>query len=107
MFRLFSRQQPDASAPVADEVRSLADPSDWLLDLFGAVPAQAGVSVTPATAMRPTAVRAAVEAITKVIGGLPPRVYQRGDNGAQDRAIDRPACGLLHGNGRSQGAAHG
>ncbi|GLT01504.1 head HK97 family portal protein [Sphingobium jiangsuense] len=107
MFRLFSRQQPEASAPVADDVRainctaddetrSLASPEDWLLDLFGAIPAQAGVSVTPATAMRSTAVRAAVEAIAEAIGGLPLHVYERGEDGARDRATDHPAYVLLH-----------
>lgn len=96
MFRLFSRQQPEASAPVADETRSLASPEDWLLDLFGSSPAQAGVSVSPHTAMRSTAVRAAVEAIAEAIGGLPLHVYERSEDGARDRATDHPAYSLLH-----------
>ncbi|WP_353641975.1 phage portal protein [Mesorhizobium sp. WSM2239] len=79
----------------ADEVRSLADPAEWLLDLFGATPALSGVAVSPATAMRCTAVRAAVEAISEGIGGLPLHVYER-EGDARERAPDHPAYAVLH-----------
>ncbi|PVE49593.1 phage portal protein [Pararhodobacter aggregans] len=85
-----------ATATVSAEARSLADPAPWLLDLFGAVPASSGVTVSPTTAMRCTPVRAAVEAIAEGIGGLPLHVYRRGQDGARDRASDHPAYALLH-----------
>lgn len=80
---------------IAPEARSLADPAPWLLDLFGATPALSGVTVSPVNAMRCTPVRAAVEAISESIGGLPLHVYQR-DGEARERATDHPAYALLH-----------
>lgn len=80
---------------IAPEARSLADPAPWLLDLFGATPALSGVTVSPVNAMRCTPVRAAVEAISESIGGLPLHVYQR-DGEARERATDHPSYALLH-----------
>lgn len=95
-FDFFRRKQAvQAIAADALEQRSLADPAPWLLDLFGAVPSQSGVTVNPATAMRCTPVRAAVEAISESVGGLPLFVYQR-DGDARERAPDHPAYALLH-----------
>lgn len=97
MRNFFSRpRQQETTADAADEQRSLADPADWLLDLFGASPAQAGIAVTPQTAMRSPAVRAAVEAISEALGGLPLHVYAKGDDGARERATDHTAYALLH-----------
>lgn len=99
MFHFFRQRSADPqlvkSISQAEEVRSLASPDEWLTDIFGATPAQSGVSVTPATAMRCTAVRAAVEAISEAMGGLPMFVYQR-DGDARERAPDHPAYALLH-----------
>lgn len=94
-FDLLRRKPQQPAAAPAGEVRSLADPSAWLLDLFGATPAQSGVSVTPQSAMRCTTVRACVEAIAEAIGGLPLHVYQR-EGEARERATDHPAFALLH-----------
>jgi len=78
------------------EQRSLADhPDAFMFELFGAAPSAAGISITPATAMRCTPVRAAVEAISEAIGGLPVHVYRREDD-ARERAPDHPAYRLLH-----------
>lgn len=90
----FSRKIETTAEP-ADEQRSLADPEPWLLELFGVTPSLAGVTVSPSTAMRSPAVRAAVEAISEAIGGLPLHVYQR-DGEARHRAPDHPAYALLH-----------
>lgn len=78
------------------ESRSLASPSAWLLDLFNVAPASSGMSITPASAMRSTPVRAAVEAISEAVGGLPLHVYERGEDGARNRAAGHPAYALLH-----------
>lgn len=91
----FSSKTTETTAAVAEDVRSLASPEEWLIDLFGAAPALAGVSVTPTTAMRCTAVRAAVEAISEAMGGLPLHVYQR-EGEARERAPEHPAYRLLH-----------
>lgn len=97
MLRLFTRNRyTETTAQAAGEARSLANPDSWLLDLFGSSPAAAGVSVTPANAMRCTAVRAGVEAISEAVGGLPLHVYQRGADGARERAADHPAYAILH-----------
>lgn len=79
----------------ATETRSLAEPSDILIELLGATPVTSGVTVTPSNAMRCTPVRAAVEAISEAVGGLPLHVYERSGD-ARERASDHPAYGLLH-----------
>lgn len=64
--------------------------------MFGSTPSQAGVSVTPTTAMSCPPVRAAVAAIAEGVGGLPCILYRKGEDGSRDRATDRAAYGLLH-----------
>ena len=91
----FFWRKKETTAAEPAETRSLADPAPWLLDLFGAAPALSGVTVSPTTAMRCTPVRAAVEAISESIGGLPLHVYQRNGE-ARVRATDHPAYALLH-----------
>lgn len=70
----------------AAESKSLADPSDELLALFGVVPTSSGVAVTAQSAMRCTAVRAAVQTISEAVGQLPVHVFDRDtkerDNGS-------------------------
>ncbi|WP_407864525.1 phage portal protein [Phyllobacterium phragmitis] len=90
--------QSIAQTDAASEQRSgntLADPAPWLLELFGSAPSLAGVTVSPSTAMRSPAVRAAVEAIAEAIGGLPLFIYQRNGE-ARSRAPEHPAYALLH-----------
>ena len=73
----FNRGKTPASAvksisPADAETRSLADPADWLLEVFGiASPVASGVAVTPRTALSVPAVRAAVELIAGTLGTLP------------------------------------
>lgn len=80
--------------PAPAETKSLANPDDWLRELFGATPSAAGVSVTPASAMRCTAVRRAVAAISEPIGSLPLHVYRR-DGEARERDVGHPVARLL------------
>lgn len=74
--------------------KSLAAPDDWLLDLFGASPTAAGISVSPTTAMRSTAVRRAVQAIAEPVGALPLHVYRR-DGEARERDNEHPVAKVL------------
>jgi len=78
------------------ETRSLANPQQWLMDLFGASPSKAGVSVNARTAMQCTASRAAIQAIAEPLGQLPLHVYVRGEDGSKSRDKDHPVYGLLH-----------
>ncbi len=64
--------------------------------LFGGASSATGLTISATTAMRCTPVRAAVEAISESVGGLPLHLCQRGDDGAWDRAAEHPADGLLH-----------
>lgn len=75
---------------------SLATPDALLLELFGAVPASSGVTVTPHNAMSCAPVRCAVQAISEAIGQLPVHVYSRADDGSKERAPEHPAHRLLH-----------
>lgn len=90
------RRKPQPVQSVAQEARSLADPSDFLLDLFGAIPASAGVVVTAATALRVPAVMAGVKAISEAASILPLNAYRRNDDGSREKDTDAPAFRLLN-----------
>lgn len=95
-----TRQKPEASVQLiaqADEQRSLASPEDWMLQLFGAFPAAAGVVVTPQSALRVPAVAAGVKAISEATGILPLHAYQRAEDGSRERNTDHQSFRLLNG----------
>ena len=94
-FDLFRRKPQPATAAV--EQRSLAAPDDLLLSIFGALPASAGVVVTPATALRVPAVSAGVKAIAEAASILPLNAYRRADDGSREKDTDAPAFRLLNG----------
>lgn len=97
LLSYFKRSKTETSAAHADEQRSLADPGPDLLSVFGlTLGTSSGVSVTPATAMRSTAVRAAVQAISEATGYLPCFLYEKGADDSRERAKDHPAYGLVH-----------
>lgn len=79
------------------KVATLAAPDQFLLDLFGASTTNAGISVSPRTAMSCAPVHAAVRAISEAMGTLPAYIYKRGANGEKQRAPDHPAQRLLDG----------
>ncbi|SEB43529.1 phage portal protein, HK97 family [Nitratireductor aquibiodomus] len=80
----------------ADEQRSLANPEDWLLELFGAVPVASGVSVNPRSALSVPAVRAAVELIAGTASTLPVKVFRHAPNGGKEVAANHSAYSLAH-----------
>lgn len=106
MFRLFNRQYKTetSSSPrlqssavvVNEETRSLADPEDWLSELFGSTPAGAGVTVSPTTAMRAPAVRAAVQAIAEACGQLPLLVIETAAGGLRKPSEGHPLFPILN-----------
>lgn len=96
MFSFFSRKPDEPSASVADEVRSLAEPTAFDFAVFGAVPSLAGVAVNPSTAMRVPAVAAGVKALAEATGILPLPVYRRGEDASRDRDNSHPAYRLLN-----------
>lgn len=82
---------------LAAEVRSLADPSDLLLEVFGLTsPVAAGIAVTPKSALSCPAVRCAVELIAGTIGTLPVKVFQSEDSGSKEVAPDHAASVIVH-----------
>lgn len=94
---VFSRQ-----STVATEERSaaidLVHPSkeqNWA-GLFGIPASASGMSVTPETAMRVSAVHACVAVIAGTIATLPLHLYRRTKNGGKERATDHPLYSLLH-----------
>jgi len=76
--------------------RSLANPSDELLALFGAVPTAAAMSVTPETAMRLPVLYAAVKVLAESVAQLPLILYRRLDDGGKERATDHQLFAILH-----------
>lgn len=93
----FSRSKTETTADAAQETRSLADPTFEDFQIFGVMPTAAGVNVSPSTATRCTAVRAAVAALSEPCGHLPLGVYRRGANGAHEPDLDHPVARLLSG----------
>lgn len=81
---------------MAGEVRSLAEPTEFDFAVFGAVQSLAGVTVTPATALRVPAVAAGVKALAEATGTLPLPVYRRGEDASRDRDNNHPAYRLLN-----------
>lgn len=74
----------------------VSSPEDWLFEAFGATPSAAGIAVSPATAIRCSAVKAAVSSIAEPIGNLPLHVYRRKADGSKERAHDHATYKLLH-----------
>lgn len=89
MLSWFKRSKPE------EQRGQLADPAEWLFELFGVVSSQSGITVGPATAMTCTASRCAIEALSEAIGQLPLHVYRRSGD-ARNRATEHPAYRLLH-----------
>src|SRR5690606_41822611 len=75
--------------------QSIVRPDSWVLDPGWAGPAASGVSVTPSTAMRSTAVYACVRLLAESIASLPLHLYRRLPNGGKERATDHPLYRLL------------
>lgn len=93
MFRtLFSRQtKTETPAPQPVEARALT-----LEDIFGVSEAAAGVTVSPTTAMRAPAVRAAVTAISEACGQLPLVVVETAAGGLRKPAEGHPLHPILN-----------
>ncbi|QTI79016.1 phage portal protein [Roseomonas marmotae] len=68
----------------------------WTALLLGSGgPTAAGVSVSPETAMRSTAVFGAVKVLAETVSQLPIHVYRQNADGGRERASDHPVEALL------------
>ena len=74
---------------------SIVRPDSWVLDSGWIGASSSGVSVTPTTAMRSTAVYACVRLLAESIASLPLHVYRRRPDGGKERATDHPLYQLL------------
>lgn len=73
-----------------------ANPDPWLVAAFGGPETATGIRVTADTAMRFTAVYAAVRILAETIATLPLIVYRRTENDGKERATDYFLYRLLH-----------
>lgn len=73
---------------------TLAQPSEWMYEAFGNLRSGAGVTVTPETAMRFSAVWACVRLIAGSVATLPLHVYEQAGN-TRNRRDDHPVARLL------------
>lgn len=96
----FGRKTASAVQEVAmvsvEETRSLAEPTIFDFEIFGGIASLAGVSVTPATAIRVPAVAAGVRALSEAVGILPLHAFRRTETG-RERDNSLPAFRLLNG----------
>lgn len=74
----------------------IASPEAWLYDLFAGGATVSGQPVTPSTALRVPAVKAAVELISSTVGTLPAKVFISTDQGGKDADQAHPAYALVH-----------
>jgi HK97 family phage portal protein len=74
----------------------LANPDPWLIASFGGPVTATGIRVTADTAMRFTAVYAAVRILAETVATLPLIVYRRTENDGKERATDYFLYRLLH-----------
>lgn len=77
--------------------KSLAEPDDALLSLFGAVSTISGVTVTAASALRVPAVASAVRLISEAVADLDVLVKRVGTDGAETEDKSHPLLGILRG----------
>ena len=92
MFKLFNRQtKTETQAPQPVEARALT-----LEDIFGVSASTSGISVSPSTAMRAPAVRAAVQAISEACGQLPLSIVETAAGGLRKPAEGHPLHPILN-----------
>ena len=75
---------------------SLANPDPWLAAAFSGPATATGIRVNADTAMRFTAVYAAVRILAETVATLPLIVYRRTENDGKERATDYFLYRLLH-----------
>lgn len=78
------------------ESRSYKSGDPALVELFGGARNSAGVSVTPESAMRTTAVFGCVRVISETIGTLPLQMFERKKDGSKDKATNHPLYRVVH-----------
>jgi HK97 family phage portal protein len=75
---------------------SPANPDQWLVAAFGGATTATGIRINADTAMRLTAVYAAVRILAETVATLPLIVYRRTKNDGKERATDYFLYPLLH-----------
>jgi HK97 family phage portal protein len=78
------------------EKRSVGNPEHWIVKLTEKLGSQAGVLVTPVTALQTSAVFACVRVIAETIGSLPLKIYFRRTDSGKDEANTHPLYSILH-----------
>jgi HK97 family phage portal protein len=74
----------------------LSNPAAWLYEAFGAVPTDSGISVSPESAMKYTAVYSCVNVLGQALAQVPWDVYRRKGEKGKEIARDRSEHYLLH-----------
>lgn len=76
--------------------RSLSQPTEQLLSLFGAQPTAAGIQVGTRTPLKCSPSFACIRLISELTAELPVHIYRRGEDGSRDRVRDHPVETLLN-----------
>jgi HK97 family phage portal protein len=74
----------------------VGNPEHWIVKLTENLQSQAGILVTPKTALQTSAVFACVRVIAETIGSLPLKIYSRRADSGKDEATNHPLYFLLH-----------
>jgi len=75
---------------------TLASPQSWLLEALGGLPSSSGMYVSESSALKITAVSAAVRILAESVGFLPLIVFERLSGGGKRRATEHPLYRPLH-----------
>jgi HK97 family phage portal protein len=89
--RLQQWLDPQASG----QTTTLAQPAGWFSQALGAMPTSSGQMITPETALRCTAVWAAVNRLASDVGMMPFTLQKRGKDGIWNDAPDHPLYDIL------------
>lgn len=75
---------------------TLANPEQWMIDIFGGASTASGRNVTEDNALTNTGVYACVRVLAETIAALPLPIYQKLENGGKERASQHPLYEVLH-----------
>ena len=88
--RLFTKR-----ASLENPSTSLSNPDNWLFEAFGAMPAEAGVTVSERNVTQITAFWSAVNTISDTMGELPIKLVKEKKDGTTEKVTGHPSMPLL------------
>ncbi len=90
---LFSIAEKRAS--VENPSTNLANPRQWLIDVFGGGASDSGMAVNESTSLKYSAVWNATTILSTAVSTIPIKIYEKDSNGNKQQRPDHPASRLI------------